>query len=439
MHHISSRNPILEYSFIGFFLMCFGLSTTAQTWETLNVNSLSWRFEDIYFVNPETGWAVDGGGQIIKTTDGGQNWTQQFLDSNLYFRSVEFLNEQVGYAGTLANGNPNAQLLKTTDGGDSWTDITGNFPTNVQGICGISVVDANTVFITGIFFGSAYVMKSTDGGATWQYMSMLGQANGLVDIFFKDANEGFAVGQSAPGTGLRAVVLGTTDGGSSWNILATGNHDDQRSWKLQMLDENIMYASIEEFEPSPQYFKSTDGGTTWQLTDVETTNTSGTMQGIGFLNEQLGWIGGFSELFYETEDGGATWEYQPTIGQSFNRFFRVNDTLMYSSGLQIYRYADETLGIDDIDLIEPAGHSIWVEPSVITKDIATIKMKLVNNTWAELSAYNIMGQRVQTIDQGTRNSGDHEILWNTSSLTSGHYFLVLYTYHGYESIRVVID
>ena len=104
---------VIRRTFTFIFFISFAV-TNSQTWQTLNANTLSWRFEDMYFIDHNTGWVVDGGGQILNTSDGGQTWTQQYYNSNQYFRSVEFANEQVGFAGTLANGNPNAQLFRTT-------------------------------------------------------------------------------------------------------------------------------------------------------------------------------------------------------------------------------------------------------------------------------------------------------------------------------------
>lgn len=434
--NIRSQKFLLVLFLLGFaFQHGYG-----QSWQTLNASSLSWRFEDMFFISPEQGWVVDGGGQIMTTSNGGQNWTQQYHNSNFYFRSVEFLNSQLGFAGTLANGNPNAQLLKTTNGGQTWTDITSTLPVSIPGICGMSIVDENTLYITGVFYGSAYIMKSIDQGDSWQYMNMGAFANGLVDIYFKDENIGWAVGQSPQGTGLRATILGTTNGGITWNTLSTGDHVNQRAWKIQQLNDNTLFVSIEEFEPSPQFFKSVNGGQNWTLQNVITSNTSGTMQGIGFLTEDLGWIGGFSELFYETTDGGQNWTYKPNVGFSFNRFQRVNDTLMYSAGINVYRYADPTLlSIDEFEINRPKGHSIKVEHSNIVKNEATILLDLVNNTYCELSVYDSNGKRVQTIVQGSRMAGDHRIEWNTNNLSGGIYFLALYTYHGYESIRVIID
>ena len=34
------------------------------SWQVLSASSLSWRFEDLFFVNDSVGWAVDGGGRF---------------------------------------------------------------------------------------------------------------------------------------------------------------------------------------------------------------------------------------------------------------------------------------------------------------------------------------------------------------------------------------
>lgn len=420
-------------------LFFFVFSSIGQSWESTTASSLSWRFEDMFFVNDQVGWMVDGGGQIIKTTNGGDTWTQQHYDSDMYFRSVEFWNEDLGFAGTLGGLDTDAQLMKTTNGGETWTEISDNLPVSVPGICGMHMTDENTLFITGVFWGQAYIMKSTDQGDSFEYQSMASTCNGLVDIQFKDDMTGIAVGQSAQGQGLSAIILKTTDGGDNWNVVGGGTASNQRSWKVQWLTDQVLYASIEEFEPSPQYFKSIDGGDSWTLYDVETTQQSGTMQGIGFMNEDLGWIGGWSELFFETTDGGDTWDYQPDIGWSFNRFFKISEGLMYAAGVNFYRYdATSTSVAENPDQQKPAGHQMKFLGSNVIQGQATLQLNLINHTFCEVSIYDINGRRVETIATGRRNAGEYTFDFDTSSWAKGQYFVALYTYHGYEPLSFMV-
>ena len=64
--------------------MLCGTGAIGQSWTTQNANSLGWRFEDLFFIDENTAWACDGGGQIIKTTDGGENWVQQYYNSDYH-------------------------------------------------------------------------------------------------------------------------------------------------------------------------------------------------------------------------------------------------------------------------------------------------------------------------------------------------------------------
>ncbi len=63
------RRVILVIILGGFFFLPNGLYS--QSWQTLNASTLGWRFEDMQFVDAETGWVVDGGGQILKTSKNG--------------------------------------------------------------------------------------------------------------------------------------------------------------------------------------------------------------------------------------------------------------------------------------------------------------------------------------------------------------------------------
>ena len=76
---------------------------SSQTWEPLsaipsNTIASNQRFDDVFFLNENLGWAANGGfSEVFKTTDGGANWISQvtgaMLGSYHYFRNIEFLNE----------------------------------------------------------------------------------------------------------------------------------------------------------------------------------------------------------------------------------------------------------------------------------------------------------------------------------------------------------
>ncbi|HOP44995.1 MAG TPA: YCF48-related protein [Flavobacteriales bacterium] len=406
------------------------------SWQVLSASSLSWRFEDLFFVNDSVGWAVDGGGQILKTTDAGSSWTQQFYNSNYYFRSVEFFDEQVGFAGTLSSA-----LFRTEDGGATWVDISASLPTVPAGICGMSVADDTTIYLTGIFYSPAYIMRSTDRGTTWTHTSMSTLAFNLVDVHFKNTLEGYLAGTASLTAGQgRPVVLRTTDGGNNWTVAGLGANQGERAWKIQFLNDSVGFASIEELSPDPQYLKTTDGGLSWTLQVVSPSIPTGTVQGVGFLTEEQGWLGGFNDLLFGTSDGGSTWSYQPSVGQSFNRFWRMNDSVMYVGGQQIYRYTDHAISTIIQVPLEPGlqGHVFeLIGPNPVVGP-ASVRLTLVNDTYVEVTVRDLAGRRVATLFQGMGNKGELSVPWDATGSAAGNYLLSLYTYHGYQVIQVVV-
>jgi FlgD Ig-like domain/Photosynthesis system II assembly factor YCF48 len=117
-------------------------------WTPTNAPLASSRTDDIWFVDPLIGWAVNSNGQILKTEDGGESWTQQFQD-NVYLRCVGFATPLKGWVGTLTEQK---RLYSTTDGGNSW-NLVQNLPNLApEAICGLSVVNESVVYASGTNF-----------------------------------------------------------------------------------------------------------------------------------------------------------------------------------------------------------------------------------------------------------------------------------------------
>ncbi|MBC7883902.1 MAG: photosystem II stability/assembly factor-like protein, partial [Saprospiraceae bacterium] len=145
------KKILLTYSL---FIIAFSQSFSQQ-WSNAGQIPFANRYDDIYFVNQETGWTVNSEGNIFKTVDGGDNWIFQYQNS-YYFRSVEFLDASTGFAGTL-----DSVLLRTTNGGATWESIEHLVPQPFRGVCGMSHVGDN-VYGVGVWSYPAFFIKSTD-------------------------------------------------------------------------------------------------------------------------------------------------------------------------------------------------------------------------------------------------------------------------------------
>jgi photosystem II stability/assembly factor-like uncharacterized protein len=156
----------------------------------------------VYFTDANTGYAVGGGDIILKTIDGGTNWVilYQGSTSGVFF-SICFPQENVGYA-VGENINPmHGTILKTINGGADWTSQESGTGNSLQSVF---FTDVNTGYAVG-GFGDGIILKTTDGGTSWVGLTS-GTSKALYAVYFPKADTGYAVGENG-------TILKTINGG----------------------------------------------------------------------------------------------------------------------------------------------------------------------------------------------------------------------------------
>ncbi|MBP6389321.1 MAG: hypothetical protein KA175_00675 [Flavobacteriales bacterium] len=413
---------------IPFVVLLATIAHGQGTWSTLNIPS-SARYDDIYFVNDSVGWAAGGPtGWIRKTVNGGATWNLQFTSPS-YLRSIEFINADTGFCGSL-----NGELYRTHNGGTTWIDVSGSITPSPPGICGLSAPSPNTIYGTGLWASPAYVVKSTDGGDSWSYIDMSAHATALVDIHFLSADTGFVTGTASPASD-GGIILHTTDGGTTWQPKHLTGLASDIVWKIQRLDADRWYASVysEPVNDDTRLLSSTDGGQTWSTTVVSNSYTY--VEVVGFLDSLRGWIGGDNSL-WGTTDGGASWSQEP-VGSNYNRFFRLNDSLAYMSGARIYKYTvDAPTAIISSEPV-PHYHALVVEPT-ITDGRITISIRLDRSTIADLSLFGSDGALVEQLLHRHAVQGEHRFTTDLSRHTGSTFVVVLKTNEGMRYQKVVV-
>ncbi|MBW8360945.1 MAG: T9SS type A sorting domain-containing protein [Kaistella sp.] len=411
-----------------FLIQSLFLYSQQYSWSTLAAPpATTGRYDDIFFLNENLGWAARGGaGRIYKTTDAGSTWVQLALPNptNEYYRNIEFLNENIGFLGTL-----NDSFYKTTDGGTTWQKVLNISPAP-PAICGLDAVGSSTIYGCGAYFSPAYIIKSTDSGITWQYIDLSAYATALVEILFIDENTGFVSGNDSNG----AVILKTTNGGASWTKIYSGVIANEYVWKMQILPgsgNTKMFCSIESVAPNPgKLLKTSDGGATWQtkvFPDVD-------VQAVGFITENKGWMGGHNTGFYETNDGGTTWT-NLGIGGSLNRIFFINSTSAFASGHSIYKMitinlsTTETNGFADELKVE-----IFPNP---VKNQLNLKVDFVHSDHIIVGLYDGSGKFLGNILQDDVHKAGKKTYTLDFPYPSGVYYLNIHSNIGRMS-KIVI-
>ncbi len=152
------------------------LATIAQSTEytPLNVPTKA-DITKILFADKLNGWSVTVTGQVLSTFDGGKTWKAKQV-TNRPITDIHFRGKQ-GYM-TGERG----LLMKTTDGGASWQDISLNIKFNFSGI---GIINDTSAIICGTDQNSmaktvGVTFQTWDRGKTWQKKPFLG--NGFFDV-----------------------------------------------------------------------------------------------------------------------------------------------------------------------------------------------------------------------------------------------------------------
>lgn len=393
------------------------LISQTYSWYTLQSAPISnGKWEDVWFADAQTGWLIGGlssNGFVYKTTDGGNNWIVADSLVGSYPRSITFKNALTGWIGTL---NTAFRFLKTTDGGFTWEDdsLPGPQP---SGICGMYALNEKFIFGTGAYSGTPVFIKTTNGGVTWSNKDMSNVARGLVDCYFFNEDSGIVVGSRDTFTNLyRSNILFTSDGGETWTSKYMGNRLSEECWKISFPSRLTGYVSLERAGSGPRAVaKTTNGGSEWF--EVPFVNNT-FVQGVGFVDENRGWVGGSANT-HETTDGGLTWSPANYAGTRINRFRFLSDTLGYSCGMTVYKYGR----ITSVTNISQFANDFSLEqnyPNPFNPE-TTIKFSILKSGNVLINIYNTAGMLVSELVNSHLRAGVYETKWNASDFSSGIY------------------
>ncbi|MEP7342259.1 MAG: YCF48-related protein [Acidobacteriota bacterium] len=405
------------------------MTTPALQWRPTNAPVASSRTDDIWFIDPATGWAVNSNGQILMTTDGGNSWTEQFRANGTYLRCVGFASRLKGWVGTLTEPR---RMFQTRDGGLTWEQVTNLPAVAPAAICGLSVVNESVIYASGTNYPNkaARMMKSVDGGETWSGWEMGEHATLLVDTYFTSPDRGWVVGGKASVANptrndVKPVVLFTEDGGRTW-VNRVANLEAQLplgewGWKIFFLNQSVGYVSLENFRAGA-ILKTTDGGETWTRKVVNDQQGNANLEGIGFVDENHGWVGGWGSANFqggfssETLDGGDNWRDANEIGRFINRFrfFGNPVTVGYASGRTVFKYSAEPVAPHPLALASAARilatnePQDWTGPVEIAYTVPGAGAKRLT-----IDIWDRFGQYVRKLrDEDSPLPGSHSVIWN---------------------------
>lgn len=402
---------------------------------------------NVHFVDRLTGFIVGYHGTVLRTTDG-ENWER--LDISVMPDPAPQLwavtSDEAGKVYVGGGGVPDGSggvLWRSTDLGASWEDISMEPEFD---IVELYFTDASTLYAIGdsgnvgwVHQGrQAVIRKSTDAGLTWHTVANEASrtAPGLGvcmrDIQFPSRDTGWAVGE-------HAMLLRSVDGGESWQYLDTWSRIDlyglhffsgaegfvygEGSWMPHTMNGGITwdtlvhnhgYISDDDFVSPDLGFacnrgieRTTDRGYTWTWDVIETLdpahpNATPQFRAMTFSDPLHGWAVGDNGVIYRTTSGGVVSAAAPP---------------------------------------SPRGIAMSVHPQPLDPRMhnGIVTITLPASQHVRLQLYDALGRPVRDIHGGTLNSGRHSLRLDVdANVAPGVYFIVLLTSKNRVSKSIVI-
>ena len=300
-------------------LMFFPLITNAQ-WQKQNVDTKA-GFRGLSVVSEKIVWASGTGGTILRTVDGGANWSVIKVPDaeKLDFRDIEAFDAETAYILSIGNGDA-SRIYKTIDGGKTWKLQFKN--TNEKAFFdALAFWDRSNGMAMGDPVDGKYTLLKTTDGENWS------EPHGLVASFngkVATAAEGEAA-FAASGTclltqgkdniflvsgGSLARVFRSWNRGENWSVADTPivkGTAGSGIFSIAMLDSKngvIVGGNYEKPDDMTNNLAFTaDGGKTWTLR----AGLNGYRSGVAYIDKKTILAVGASGSDLST-DGGKTWK-----------------------------------------------------------------------------------------------------------------------------------
>ncbi len=318
-------------------------------WRGIGPALMSGRIADIVIdPNQTSTWYVAvGSGGVWKTVNAGTTWETIFDDQPSYSIGALALDpndSKIVWVGTGENvGGRHVGygdgVYRSPDGGATWQHMGLENSEHIAMIL-IDPRDSNTVYVAaeGPLWspgGDRGLFKSVDGGASWEKILGGGPYTGVAsavmhptapDILYAATWQHHRTVAALIDGGPESGIHKTTDGGLTWRELTKGlpsesedNGEEMGLIGLAISPQNpdVVYATIELAWRKGGFYRSEDGGTTWEHRNDYLSGGTGPhyYQEIFASPHKFDRVYQMDVRTHITEDGGKTFEKLPEVAK----------------------------------------------------------------------------------------------------------------------------
>jgi subtilisin family serine protease/photosystem II stability/assembly factor-like uncharacterized protein len=429
-----------------------------QHWDEVDLSGSTANIETLHFFDPQNGLYVgdpkDFKFGIGLTTDAGLTWgpTPAVPDPQANENCIVGASCWVG--NNLWFGTTNGRVIKTTNRGTTWTDeyITGgtavylvNFRDASNGVAIYTeTLNPNSTI---------YAASTTNGGASWASKKFNFTSQQLIPVYLYTPKDSKLVYLLCAG----GEFLSSTDNGATWkNVLAQKqngvmngsgvvfNNNQVRLWEIS---QNVAYLTFTYYPGGEQRILSFTNGTSlafdsvaigkWWTSTVAMKNTGNapitlletTIIPDTVTNTQASefTIAGTPPTTLEANiPASITIKFQPAVKGLRKAILRIkSDAATPETDVTIQGFGKEISGGVD-DQTDNGLQPVLGEPSPNpTNDIITIPVTTVMPSNISVGLFNIYGEKIADAFSGLMEAGTRNLVIQASSLPSGVYFIRL--------------
>jgi photosystem II stability/assembly factor-like uncharacterized protein len=273
------------------------------SWNQVHIDTTG-NLNSIVFPTPEVGIAVGDFGLVMKTADGGTTWTSQHLGDTIQFHSIGVFSPDTMIVNGIEQGVVSWYSApvnyRSTDGGETWTRLL--LPENYPYTWAITAQTGGTAYATGY---TGCLVKTQDYGNTWTTIydykvPPTHFGGGIYGIDFPTTQTGYAItgGYEIPD----GMILKTTDGGETWEELDTV-FQYHTLWTVDFCNENIGCIA------GDWLFLTLDGGQNWSYR----TSGPGMIRSLCYASTNVCIAVGDNGTLKRSTDCGQSWVVVPDV------------------------------------------------------------------------------------------------------------------------------
>jgi photosystem II stability/assembly factor-like uncharacterized protein len=209
------------------------LSVSSGVWQTDNGGKVwrrisEWQFDAIQFADSQFGWMQVWHKSLARkplvTADGGKTWQgcgSEEESSGYVPIKAYFLTSGEGWAvGSKTQGRQTVNaVMHSIDRGCSWELLWESTFQPDETYSDIYFLNTKEGWLAGGYLGS--LLRSQDGGRTWQKLSLPVKNLQVSSVYFSKSRDGWIL--AAQGSSNDTGIYHTRDGGENWEAVPT-NH-----------------------------------------------------------------------------------------------------------------------------------------------------------------------------------------------------------------------